>query len=432
MYRIEPLQNCLDSSVSFKQNKLPSYTNLDSDLISSDTGLVINHPLVIVEFVNQTLPQADPDYYKEWDNVTIFSIDDLVKITSGAKIRFYKSLIDGNAGNDPAVVVSPSLWEEFDPVSDYLREIRKESINEVIEDVMTHKKIHQEIKEVFEKVTIHRGSGRLTDKEIKKDRFVGYELTILGQDQLTSIINRIGLQFDGAESFDLLLFHSSRLKPIATIPINITNSFVFDWVIPDETILKYTSEEYETGGLFYIGYKESDITGQAIIKKDVDFVKGPCGSCNRIYRQEWEKYSKYLRVRTISVPETEMSLAGLGLWDIEKTEYVTNTNWGLNLEISMSCDLTDYLCRNKRMLSTPIKLKTEINVIEMMKNNSRIGVIPDKARIRAVNALQDGDNKNMLPHQYWRSIKALNFDLTELGSVCFPCSGPRKIRRKVV
>lgn len=428
MYRILELQNELNDSVGLKQNKNPRYTNLDSDIVVTATGLTINHPLVTVENVNQTLEESDPDYYEEFSLVKTYSIDELVKVSTGPKIAFFKSLVNANLGNIPAT--SPIQWEQFDPVSTYLREIKKESVNEAVEDVMIHKKIHEEIKEVFENVTIHKGAGRLTDKEVKENRFVGYELTILGQQELTAIINMIGFQFDGAETFNLLVFHSSRHKPIATIPIVLTNTFVFDWIKPaTDLILNYSSQEYETGGQFFIGYKESEIVGQAIIKT-IDATRRPCHSCNIHETLDWERRFNFLQIRTFSIPESEFINGGM--WNIENTRFVTGTNWGLNLDISMRCDLTDYLIRNKRMMSGIIKIKTEMNIINGFLYNSRKGTIPTEIKPKARNELQETENKNSLPIQYKRALKALNFDLTELGSVCFPCQGPRKIRRKVV
>lgn len=428
MYRTIDLQNNLNPSVGFKQNKNPRYDNLDADLIVTETGIVINHPLVTVENVNQTLEQSDPDYYEEFQVTITYSIGDLVKFSTGPKIEFFKSLVNGNLGNNPGT--SPIQWLKFSPVSEYLREIKKESISEAVEDVLAHKKIHEEIQEVFENITIHKGAGRLTDKEVKENRFVGYELTVLGQQELTAFINMIGLQFDSAESFNILIFHSSRHEAIATIPIVISNQFVFDWVKPDpDIVLNYSSELYETGGQFFIGYKESTITGQAIVKT-IDVTRRPCHSCNRHETLDFEKRFKYLQIRTFSLPESEMINGGM--WNIENTRYVTGTNWGLNLDISMRCDLTEYLSRNKRMLSSVIKLKTEINIIQGFLYNTRTGKVPKDVKVRAMNVLQDEDNKNRLPFEYKRALKALNFDLTELGSVCFPCKGPRNIRRKVV
>lgn len=430
MYRIEDLQDCLEDSVGFKQNKNPRYQLLDSDLIVSNTGLVVNNPLVTVENINQTLETSDPDYYDAYNATVNYELGDRIKVV-GAKpldVKYYVSILFPNMSNLP--VSSPAHWTKFDPVSEYLRETRQESVNEVVEDVMIKKKIHEEIKEVFENVTIHKGAGRLTDKEIKEGRFVGYELTILGQDQLAAIINRIGLQFDGEEAFNLLVFHSSRHEAIATIPISITSTHVFDWVTPSEEFkLFYNSDEYETGGQFFIGYKESDITGQAIVKK-INVTDRPCTSCNRNEYTDWEKRARYLRVRTFYIPESEMINGGM--WNIENTRYVSDTNWGLNLDMSMSCDLTDYLCRSKRMLSNAIKLKLEMNLLEGMVVNTRNNEISTQVKNRSRYLKDDKENTTNLSFEYSRTIKALNFDLTELGSVCFPCSGPRKISRTVV
>lgn len=428
MYRIEDLQNCLKDAVAFRQNKNPRYNDLDDDLITSSTGLLINHPLVTVENVNQTLEYSDGDYYADYLASKTYLINEKVKIVQGPKVTLYISLESGNTGNDP--VSSPTKWKIFDPVSEFLREKRMEAVNEVIEDVIIKKKVREEIQEVFENVTLHKGAGKLTDKEIKEGRFVGYEIEILGQDQLTAIINRIGLQFDSAEAFDLLLFHSSRNKAVATIPISISNTYVFDWITPAiETILSYTSSVYETGGKFFLGYKESDITGQAIIKK-IDVSSAPCGNCNRFEGIDYNRRSKYLAVRSFYIPEVEMTDGGL--WNIENTRYVTNTNWGLNLDISMRCDLTDFLCRNANMLANIIKLKTEINILKSFVFNSRDNEVSKKVKPKARYSLDDTENLSRLPLVYDKSLEALNFDLTSLGSVCFPCSGPRKISRKVV
>ena len=83
--------------------------------------------------------------------------------------------------------------------------------------------------------------------EVKKGKFVGYEIKKLGY---YAKIPFVELSFDGDATFDLCLYNSNLKEPIETLQV--TTSAGESKVIPLDWEL--TDDENYKGGTFYLGY----------------------------------------------------------------------------------------------------------------------------------------------------------------------------------
>lgn len=422
MYDLTPSIACLKSTVGYQQNDNQRFPTIAPDLVTSETGVEVDHPLVTVEYIWNSLNNTDPAYYPEWNAGDTYELGQRVKITATGiegptSFTIYESQINGNIGNDPT---SSADWDEIDLIDEYLDQVKEDAIRDVLRDLYKKKKLDQEVKNLIQDVKLYRKASRIYNKEIKSNRFVGFEIQVKNSDYLTVIIERIGVQFSETNTdLPLYLYHSSIEQPIATILVSNTSPNDFQWTVLDDTILRFNDENHDIGGVFFIGYKESELTGQAIIR-DRDMSVPPCGSCDRREYQDYLAMNPFIGVMPFYVPESELG-ASNEIWDIANTRYVYNKNWGLNFDFSVKCDVSQLFCKNKFALAEAIRVGIERKIIRMMKLNTRNNEVAQRVKMLSADELDGKDNTNNVEMQYKYIMKALDFDMSAFQSACAPC-----------
>lgn len=294
---------------------------------------------------------------------------------------------------------------------------------EVLSKLTTHKKVNKVTRDVLDRTTAFTGLGSLNQTIINKSKFVGWQIELKkGKDTVVDI-KEIGLQAtDPQPSLPIYVFHTSQREPIATRTITTHKGGSFQWYALDEPIvLSYYANEgddYETGGYFYIGYFQDDLVGSAI-RKDVNFVKPPCSTCDggRNYRA-WSKWSKYIAIGTAETDDMDkndpqmVDTSELGLSD--------GLTYGLNFSFSVRCDLTKFFLDHLHLLVEPIKYSVASGLLKEMIYSSRDNVEREKSLDLAYLALygDDRSDKSSISYLAKQSLEALDFDTSQLSSVC--------------
>lgn len=423
MYNVARAIECLKPGVGFPANTNNRYPDLASDLITSNTGIYVDHPMVTVENIWNSLEQTDGTYYEEWTVGGTWNVGDRVKVTSTGitgptSFTIYESQTNGNTGNTPST--SPANWEKINLIDEYLDQVKEDAIRTTINDLYNRKKLHQEVKDLYSDIKLYRRVGRIYNREVKSNRFVGFEIVVKNHDYITAVIERIGVQFSEVNpALNLYLYHTSKIEPIKVIPVLSTKASDFNWNQIQGTILKFNSDTHDIGGAFYIGYKESELTGQAITNNR-DMSSIPCSTCHAGEYRDYLRMHPYLKVTPIYVNESEIG-ASNEIWDVANTRRVYNKNWGLNFDISIKCDVSDLFCKMNFSICGVVRIAIEKKILRMLKLNTRTNEIAKRVKGRAADELDGKDNTNNLERQYEKAMKALDFDLSTLQTACVPC-----------
>lgn len=423
MYRERDLQTCLWGLVGFRQNQNPDYPELAPSLLESSSGLYFQdeHPLLTIENISQAVTNYDAYNYPLYNPATSYAIGDKVRDGIGGKV--YESLTDDNAGNAPGA--SPDHWAEVNLFSQKLEALVRASITKVAARVMQMKKLRETTKTLLENVQLFDGNGSLNDKEIKLGRFVGFRLMVEDHRDLAVVIRRLGTQFtEPNPDFKLYVFHTSQVDPIAVVPVALAKASSFEWSKID-LALRYLSEEYGPGGSFRIGYYEDQLQGQAINRGyDFGVSPAPC-NCNKWYSY-YLKWSKFIRVQPFAVtPDVVPGPDGSGaqLWNIESEVVHYRKSYGLNFDITIKCDTTDFLCREKDLFVEPIIKQVANDLLGEMAYSVRNNVLAKEVRQAAMYALETRPNSNPgAAKMLEKAIAALDFDLSDLNEACLPCN----------
>lgn len=423
MYRENDLMSCLFGLAGWRQNVNPDYESIATSLTASASGLYFQdtHPLVCIENLDQALKNYDAFVYTAYAEHGAYAAGDRVRYATDNKVYQANILIA-----DAPLVLAPGNWTEVNLFSQKLEAISRAAINKVASAIFTQKKLDGVTKAIFENVQLFGGQGDLMNKEVKQGRFVGFEIRVKSARDIAVLIKRIGTQFSLANpAFKLWIFNSSQSEPVTSIELNLPRFNAFTWSDSTEQ-LKSLNAQLIPGGVYYVGYYEDDLLGMAI-NKGYSFSTIPCGSCNND-RALYYQWSTFIDVIPFYVPAaylvgiTPADPGGPLLWDTNANQYVYNNNYGLNLDLTSVCDVTDFLCRERPLFTDAITLQVAADCLTEMAFSSRENVLSKQTRELAIYALEDRENNLGVYTKLTNSIKALSFDFSSLNSACLPCN----------
>lgn len=388
------------------------------ELETSESGLYFQeaHPLLTLRVMEAVMPKEYVDRIPKWDSAKEYP--------RGAKVRanekVYRSLIDNNGH-----AVLTEYWEEYNVFYDFLSSLTTTGIKKVVTKFIQDKIIGLESKSIVDRRTLFDGAGNKNARIVSDNRLVGFELTPLRSNSITTTINKVGCQFVGnVGSFTLYLFHSSKAEPIATKQIDYTSTNgSFQWFDLTDWVLPYMSEETNAGGSWYVVYDQAELAyNMDAINFGRDWSKEPCGTCNKGDAQLYRLMNRYLTLAPFYVAVKDWDGT---LWDIEDNVYTYGKNYGLNFLLSMDCDLTETLIRDKKMFAHAIQLQVASDALRLAALNPDVAVHRAQFNIDRDNILfeTDGNGQGIkgLKGELDKAMKALEIDTKGLEPVCLGC-----------
>lgn len=324
---------------------------------------------------------------------------------------------------DNVISIAPKFEGCEEQFSDWLKMKTEASILKAVETFYSTKLADKTIRNILESKALFDGAGRLTDVVRNTNSLVGFEIVPVRADGATLKIEKIGLQFNMNGNFNLYLFHSSSPEPIKTIEVEYTKNGGIQWLDADMH-LPYMSESTDAGGSWFLCYNQKELPeGMMAIEKNRDWSKEPCRSCSSSEYASWQAWSQYLEVHPFKTPApSEMKM-----WDIEDNLYTYTTNYGLNLKVTMECDLTDIIIEQRRSFQNVIGLQVAADMIrEFAYNpNFRINRMQQNFSRNELLYELDGDSqgykKSGILYRLEKAMEALVIDTTGINRVCMPC-----------
>lgn len=377
MYRAEVIKEKFLNLLGWRHHHNPVEYTIKEELTKSETGQYYQdmHPLLTLDNIRSIAPEFDNENYDE-----LFS--------------------------------------------DWLKVKTQASILKAVESFYSRKLADKTVTNLLESKVLFDGAGRMTDVVRPTNSLAGFELIPIRAEGVTLKIEKIGLQFNQNGNFILYVFHSSNPEPIKTIEVEYTKNGGIQWLEQADLYLPYMSENTDAGGSWFICYNQKELPeGMKAIEKNRDWSKEPCRSCSRVDYSNWEAWSKYLEVHPFKVPATDE----VKMWDISDNLYTYTTNYGLNLQVTMECDLTDILVTQRRAFQNVIGLQLAADMIrEFAYNpNFRINRMQQNFSRNELLYELDGDSqgykKSGILHRLEKAMEALRIDTTGINRICMPC-----------
>ena len=442
MVRAIDIQEKLLHLIGWEQNYDTSDLKISDALTVSESGLYFQqiHPLLTLQNMSCIAPDFKNMTFEEYNAEKPYSKGNVIKYGS----LLYKAL-QNSTGKQPDI--ESEYWVETNPFSEWLESKTKASIQKAISRYCNEKIAQGTYKTLCENRTLFDGTGRLVDVVKNKKNLVGFEIVPIRAKGVTTKINKIGLQFTEPGEYTLYLMHSSMDAPVKIIKLNKIRKNSIEWFSLNDVYLPYQSEDNDAGGSWYLCYFQSELPeGSQAIRKDKDWSKEPCNSCSRREYLAWMAWSKYIEVHPFFVNEelingtqddfnddfnndfnNDFSKQPIHLWDVENNQYTYDNNYGLNLEITISCDITDFIIEQRMLFQDIIAKQVAVDMLREFAYNANVRTNRHSINASRLDILYevDGDSSSMkksgLSYQLDMAFKAIKLSTEGIDRVCLPC-----------
>lgn len=436
MVRANDIQDKLLHLIGWEQNYDTSDLKISDALTVSESGLYFQqiHPLLTLQNMACIAPDFKNMAFEEYNTKKSYSKGNVVKYDE----KLYKAL--QKALNKQPDIES-EYWVETNPFSEWLESKTKASIQKAITRYCNEKIAQGTYKTLCENRTLFDGTGRLVDVVKNRKNLVGFEIIPVRAKGVTTKINKIGLQFTEPGEYTLYLMHSSMDAPVKIIKLNKIRKNSIEWFSLNDVYLPYQSEDNDAGGSWYLCYFQSELPeGSQAIRKDKDWSKEPCNSCSRREYLAWMAWSKYIEVHPFFVNEElieavnfnddfsdDFEKQALHLWDVENNQYTYDNNYGLNLELTISCDITDFIIEQRMLFQDVIAKQVAVDMLREFAYNANVRTNRHSINASRLDILYevDGDSSSMkksgLSYQLDMAFKAIKLSTEGIDRVCLPC-----------
>lgn len=425
MIRVNDIQSAFINLVGWKQGYSSNNTIISDALTVSESGLYFQqaHPLITLDNISSLAPDFSNVMHAAYDKSKYYNRYDVVSYNT----KLYIALLNSH-GVEPGTLQSSQYWAETDQFSEWLREKTNSSIINAIVRFCTEKNVNG-APMLCENKTLFEGNDVVSTPVDNSNKLVGFELVSARAKGVTLKINKIGLSFTEPGAYTLYLMHTSSSNPIKEIKLVKSKYRSTEWFSQTDLFLPYVSDSTNAGGSWYLAYKQSELPQNSkAINKDFNFKSGPCQSCSRSQTLNWSAWSKYLEVHPFSIDENDANVAAeMSMWNTDDNQYDYSMTHGINLDVSVACDITDFIIENRTIFQSIIWKQLAIDMLRELAYNPSVRTNRNSLNISKMELLYeiDGDStslkKSGLKHEIDQLYKALKLSTDGIDRICMPC-----------
>ena len=372
MIRIQEIQEALLHLVGWEQS-FDQEKEIDNDLTLTESGLTFQqaHPMVTLDNVRAIMPETCPD------------------------------------------------------LDTYLDWMTRSAINKTVQTFLQTKSLLKESRNLLERRSLFDGAGRLQNTCQNGQRLVGMEMVPAYSAGVTLRLERIGLQMVGATgTVRLYVFHSSMVAPFKTIDFEVTKgNGTMEWMDLKDCYLPWQGDT----GAWYVVYNQADLPeGMEAVNVTKDWSREPCGTCNRGSLEQWRELTKYLMVSPMRVPASETFAEYPELWDLKENIYTNTQNYGINMVLSVGCDLTDFIISQRLIFATVLQRQLACDMLRTLALNPDVRVNRRQSNATQADLLYEVDGNPQgretgLGKALREAYEALDFDTRGIDRICLTC-----------
>ena len=439
MLRAKHIQDSLLGLVGWKQtdDANPDLL-LSSNLLGSESGLYYQqaHPLLTLNNMASIAPDFS-DYSKpEYDAAATYLKDQVVKVSTTVEetttVKYFKAIEDVPINMKPEVADGwPNYWIETSPFSEWLEDKTRSTIYKAIYQYLNGKQNKGTYKNLLEDRILFDVTTRISDKITNTESLVGFEILPARAKGVTIKINKIGLHFSTPGIYKVYIMHSSRQLPVHVLTFTKTQANTCEWFKIDGLYLPYIESETDAvAGSWYICYLQSELPAQSqAINRSYDWSGMTCRTCNRRDYEAYLAWSKYMEINPFRVNSNDLSVEdeSLALWDAEDMQYFTDKTWGLNLDITVGCDLTDFIVDQRWLFQDVLMKQMAVDALREFVYNPNVRTNRHSVNAGRTEILYeiDGDSSSMresgLAYELKQAFDAISLATSGINRVCLPC-----------
>lgn len=422
MYRLQDIQEALQNVVGWEADYRANLTQGNTE---SESGMYFQqaHPLLTLNNIRAIMPDDWDTQYPSWKQDKIYNEGD--KVRDGGKVYVATRT---HVNYKPSMY--PDYWAEYDTINDYLPLLVRRGVSKMVQTFVQQKQLQRESKDLLEHRTFFDGAGRLSATIMGTHKVVGFEIVPLRSFGVTTKVERIGLQMTGATGMvTMFLFHSSQYEPIGVYELNFTKeNGGFQWFNIDNCYLPYRGDNTNDGGAWYLCYYQDSLPlGMEAIQMTKDWSKEPCTTCGIRDLRAWRELTKHIQISPFCANVSEGWGDNPMLWDIAQNIYTSTTNYGLNCEVTIGCDLTDFIVSQRQIFATCLQRQVAFDALRTLALNPDVRVNRNQSNAERQDILYELDGNTQgrrggLGYDLEKAYDALRIDTKGMDRVCLACN----------
>lgn len=427
---------------------------LSSNLLGSESGLYYQqaHPLLTLNNMASIAPDFS-DYNKpEYDDTAAYLKDQIVKVTTTTEetktAKYFKAIGNVPTGVKPEVSEGwPNYWIETSPFSEWLEDKTRSTIYKAIYTYLNDKQNKGTYKNLLEDRILFDVTTRISDKIANTDALVGFEIIPARAKGVTIKVNKIGLHFSTPGIYRVYIMHSSKQGPVYSLTFIKTQPNTCEWFKTDNLYLPYIeSENGAVAGSWYVCYLQSELPPNSqAINRSYDWSGITCRTCNRRDYEAYLAWSKYMEINPFRVNGNDVSLISgdfnddysiaffntnpkaPALWDVEDMQYFVDKTWGINLDVTVGCDLTDFIIDQRWLFQDVLMKQMAVDALREFVYNPNVRTNRHSVNAGRTEILYeiDGDSSSMresgLAYELKQALGAISLATSGINRVCLPC-----------
>ena len=411
---------------------------LSSNLLGSESGLYYQqaHPLLTLNNMASIAPDFS-DYSKpEYDATAEYLKGQVVKVSTTVgettTVQYFKAIENVPTNMKPGTAEGwPNYWIETSPFSEWLEDKTRSTIYKAIYQYLNEKQNKGTYKNLLEDRILFDVTTRISDKITNTESLVGFEVLPARAKGVTIKVNKIGLHFSMPGTYKVYIMHSSRQLPVHILTFTKTQANTCEWFKTDGLYLPYIESENDAvAGSWYICYLQSELPAQSqAINRSYDWSGMTCRTCNRRDYEAYLAWSKYMEINPFRVNGNDLSVEdeSLALWDAEDMQYFTDKTWGINLDVTVGCDLTDFIVDQRWLFQDVLMKQMAVDALREFVYNPNVRTNRHSVNAGRTEILYeiDGDSSSMresgLAYELKQAFDAVKLATSGINRVCLPC-----------
>ncbi len=429
MIQVKNVVDAIYGAIGWRQN-LDNDNQIYSSLTESRSGLYYQdaHPLLTLNNLLSIAPDTASYNFKAWNNADTYAEKAIVSYND----ELYKAVSAVPANETPSS--DSSYWTVYDPFSAWLEEKTRASIANAITHFISSAMPNGGTKSILEHRLLFDSVTRIKDKCKNADRLVGLEVHPIHNYDACVKLEKVMLQAINVNNHTAEGTTQISIKSSQDMYSLVDNpGVVIGRAKSTPTVLNNVVLDCKLGGnAFYVFYDQQALNNQgfAAINRTIDWSKAPCRSCNSNDYLAYLAWSKYIEVWPFIVARSNIESYTVDnktqvTFDQQDMSYTNLTNWGLNIELSVYCDYTDFLIRHQAEFYTLIMKQVAVDMLKEFMYNANVRANRNSvnaSRLDVVSALDGNPNKQGLYAELEMMYKGLNVSTKGLDSVCKPCA----------
>lgn len=426
MFNIASIKADFLDLVGWRQNPDPNGVKL-TGLTTSDSGIIMNgvSPLLTINNLASVCPDFGKFSYPVWNSSTAYVVGDVVS-NSGNSFRCILA-------HTNQATTNATYWESWNKnkaFTQWLTQQMEDGAATFINQWANKKLANRTTESLLERQQLYTVTGSNNDTcGNPSDQMAGIEFRVSRSRSINTKLHRISLHLEQAQNLRVYLYKTGNQSYTTYIDLDYTTAGDVQWFD--------LNWDLKGDGAYYVCYSLNDLEGEAYDDGNERTAYSAGQQIPGGYHFSAMPFTAdIINIGGVGADEIENTLivGGSDVFVTSKLGYTTETQ-GLNFQLSVGCDLTDFVIEQRLKFAEAYSLFLAKQLLRELAYNPDARINRNEGNLRREEILYEIDgnpqgNKNGIGKQYEAALEAIQFDTVNVDEVCLTCKKNRGLSFK--